>query len=273
MGRPILVCLSAIALLGCGGNQCPVDSSTDTDTIPTTTTSTTPVTTPTTNTNTTTPTTSTPGPFSKLRIVHVAPDLTAMDLYVNEAAIPVMNDLIHEDGTAYTDRPVGMFHFDYSLAGYDAINSLVEFDSPLFDQQWHSHAIVGVAGAYEVWTFDDDNRNVGVANIRIRWTHAAVGLGEIDLVEEFRGITVASDLSYGDSVVVTSTAGPTSIGVDLDDDGLVDWTFEEFDLGTDQLVNIYITDNGEPLIDQNKAFLIAHRDNGLTPRQDVIVVP
>ncbi len=273
MRRYNLDLLTFALLIGCGADKPNGDTGTSSTTTPnssTTSTETTQTNITETTTESTTETTTTADPFSKLRIVHLAADLGPTDLFINESSTQTMNALTHQDGTPFTDRPVGSFHFDYSLTGNDASNSLVEFDADLIDQVWHSHAIVGEQGAYQVWQYEDDFRNIGPGVVRIRWTHAALGLGEVDLLESYRDATIATDLAYGDSVVVNPTSGAMSVGIDLNNDGVADWTFRDFDFGDDTNVNIYLNDDGNPLVDGNTPFLIAHKRDGDTPRNDVV---
>ncbi len=205
-------------------------------------------------------------PTSHLRVIHVAPGHGPMDMIVNATLPPTLNALAYQDGTPWTDRQIDSFNFQFMETGQGLAGTIVEFDMDLLADTHHTFAIAGMPPNTQVLRFVDDPNGIFPMQIRLRWTHAAIGLGQLDVMQMNGGVVHAVDLDFGDTLVEDFDSGPMTIGVDATDDGLPEWTFQDFDLDPNTMVDIYIVND----CDGCTPYLTAHLPAGLTPIREVL---
>jgi subtilisin-like proprotein convertase family protein len=88
------------------------------------------------------------------------------------------------------------------------------------------------AGAVATMVIDDDISEVVTEDAaRVRATHVADTLGQIDIWDTVAGTALFSDIDFGTSSADTDVpTGEYTVGIDADDDGTSDYGFETVDL-------------------------------------------
>ena len=89
---------------------------------------------------------------------------------------------------------------------------------------------------------------------------------EVDIIDTLSNTTFAHDISLGQSVVIDVLAGPMDVGIDLDDDGVVDVLYESFELDANQVVHVSLTNHGPG----TPTFLVSHMNDGDTRIRTVV---
>lgn len=216
--------------------------------------------------------TATEGPIgsAKLRVIHVAPGQGPIDMFVNQGVVPVLQGLNRYDGTGWSERPTGTFTFGFTPENGNPATPLHTLPSVTLNADENHTFIVYTAedGGLSVLPVIDDASGIQPTEQRIRWTHVAPGLPAFDLVELSTQTPFVDDLAPGGTYVADYGAGPMTVGLDLDGDGVVEFVFESFNLaqsaGPGKMVDIQVVSElGVP-------FLIAYQPNGTVARRDVL---
>jgi len=201
--------------------------------------------------------------------MHVAPGIGDMDMIVNDGLPPTLDSLGFGSGTAWTDRPVDTFNFKFLEAGGGVDDAIVAFDDALLADTFHTFAIYDTPQDLKVMRLVDDPSGISPGQIRFRWTHTALGIGTLDVIQLNGAIQQAQDLAFGATTIGDFDAGVMTIGIDATDDGIPEWTFEEFDLAAETMVDLWIVNDCAGCT----PFLLAYQPNGNTPRRDAVTFP
>ena len=95
-------------------------------------------------------------------------------------------------------------------------------------------------------------------------THAAPDVPQVDIWEiTGEPVLLLENVDFGVSATLDVPSSALELGFDVDDDGVPDVTFSVPDLGGDQQVNVFASNEvmGAP-------FLLAHLPDGATARVD-----
>ena len=158
------------------------------------------------------------------------------------------------------------FNFKFLPTGLGVEDAIVTFDLDLLQDTFHTFAIFDQPPTVQVMRLVDDPDGIFPGQIRLRWTHAALGLGPLDVRQVNGDILHADDLDFGATTVDDFDSGVMTIGIDNTGDGVPEWVFTDFNLDPNSMVDLWIVNDCPGCT----PFLIAHQPNGNTPRRDVI---
>jgi hypothetical protein len=206
---------------------------------------------------------------AEIRVLHLGVDAPAVDIYVNGSETPAIEDLAFTDGTGYIPLPPATYTVDIAPADTSLAASVFQIDVDLAAQTSYSAVANGrlADASFGVGAFIDDADDIDAGDTRLRVTHYAPAVGQVDIYNLADDSVLLADVDYGGSAVLDVPAGAYRLGVDVDDDAVYDLVFSVPDLGGGNLVNVYAT-NEEPGADSGRVFLLAHLPDGSTARVD-----
>ncbi|MBX2803206.1 MAG: DUF4397 domain-containing protein [Myxococcales bacterium] len=213
---------------------------------------------------------------ARIRVMHLAPDVGVVDVFVDDGATPAFPDADFTDGTDYADLPPGTYDFDVSLDGDPATSPALTLGATLDEGVSYAAVAHGYAGgepAAALTAFVENSDDVPADTTRIHIVHAAADVGQVDVYDaNDTSAALVSDLDYGaDAADLDITPGALVVGIDVDDDpGTLEFTFDVPDLGN-QYVSVYAVNrqatDGGPL----DLALVAHLADGTTATLEPIV--
>ena len=192
-------------------------------------------------------------PISYLNFIHLFDGAPVVDVTFAGAASAdeaVFFDFTIGDDTGYLSAVSDTYEFDVWVD--DAyVATLPAFDA--MPDVAYSVVVYSDGGAPNAMVIEDDITEVATADAsRIRATHAADGVGQVDIWETVSGTALFEDLDFAaTSAGVDAVTGEYTFGIDADDDGVADYNFETIDTtGLEGYpVNAYAyLDNGLPLV-------------------------
>lgn len=206
---------------------------------------------------------------AQLRAIHLSPDAPAVDIFVNGGPDPVATDLSFSDGTPYLEVPAGVYDLQLAPAGQGigAAFTLASGVELAAGTAWTAVAY-NTLDRIAPMALQDDAGGLDAANIRVRVTHTAVGVGEVDVYELSNPAAPAlllENVPFGASAVLPDLpAGAYVIGLDVDDDGVHDVRYDLPALPGGTWVNVFAAQatDGAP-------YLVAQLPDGATPEVEI----
>ncbi|MCB1155267.1 DUF4397 domain-containing protein [bacterium] len=196
------------------------------------------------------------------RAVHVAPNVTEVDIYLDEDISPVQ-DLFYTGASGYVAVDATTHSVDVVPSGDSISDTIFTINNVDFaDDTDYTLATIGNIGSkYRVMTLQEDRSAVADNSTRVQAVHAADGVGSVDVWNVPDGGAASllfSDLSFaaasGFSVL---PSGSYTLGVDTNDDGSLEATYD-VTLKSADIVSLYVIfDGGIPRI-------VSVSDNGDT---------
>ncbi|MEM9192010.1 MAG: DUF4397 domain-containing protein [Myxococcota bacterium] len=196
-------------------------------------------------------------PTGALRVVHLLPDEGPVSVFVDGEAMALASGLAREGGTAELSVAAGTRALSVRRDGEAA-----DFFSTMVTIGEGERKSVAFYDEPPQRLVSDDNlARIPAGMVRVNLVHVAPGLGEVDLI--VGGTPLASDLAIAASAEVEIMPTALSLGVDTDDDAVIDVLFSLPSLTADALETVYVAQDsaGAP-------FLLAHRPDGTTLRID-----
>lgn len=201
---------------------------------------------------------------ARLRAMHLAPDVPAVDVFVDESDDPAFAGLRFSDGTSYATLDAGSYRLDVALTNDPTPVLTVE------------EAALDGAGSYTALAYQtdegpallllhDETYAAPSDAVRVRLVHAAAGVGAVDVYNMPRDgepARIAADLALGEGADPRDLpSGSHVFGLDIDRDGAVDLRYELPDLSEGIYVNLYaaVDREGTPI-------LVAQLPGGITAR-------
>ena len=200
---------------------------------------------------------------ARVRVLHLSPDAPAVDVFVNAGADATVSALAFEAGTDYLEVPAGTYDFQVAASGATAADAVLNIDGLALDADVSYTAVAyGALADISAMALVDDSEGIEAGNIRLQVSHAASGVGTVDIWELTGGSMLVEAFEYGATGTLDVPGGALELGLDLDADASPDVTFSVPDLGADVAVNVFA------VTDATGAFLLAQLPDGSTARVD-----
>jgi hypothetical protein len=195
---------------------------------------------------------------------HITATMT-IDIYLDDELVAAATDLPIEGGTDYALIPAGPHVAKVVLAGEPPDDAILEFPFDALADTNYSLATYGDELA--MLSVIDDPAGLDLDQVRMQLIHVAADLGQIDiyaLLDQGDIEPLFLDVDHETSTTQDIPAGAGAVGIDLDDDMVLDQVFSIPDLGANVLIDLYLVNEngGEPV------FLLAHLPDGTTMRID-----
>lgn len=199
-----------------------------------------------------------------VRLIHLSPDAGPVDVFLDGDATAVLSGVEFLDGTDYLALPVGSHTFGVAPAGLGVAGVVLEATVDVAADTNYSAAAYGTLanGTIAVAALVDDAGGLAATDMRLQVTHAADGVGQVDVWETNLAAQVIPDLDFGATEVLDVAAMALSIGLDATNDGVPEFTFQVPNLGAGSFVDVYA------VLDDSGPSLVAHLPDG-----SVAVVP
>ncbi len=201
----------------------------------------------------------------QVRVIHMSPDAPNVDVFVDGIDDPVVTDLSYPNTTAYLDLDVGTYTFRVSATGSSADDAVL-----VFEDVEVTTGLKLTAGAYnevaslEGFALVDDTEGLADTDIRVTVVHAAPAVGAVDIWEiSGEPVQLLDNVPFGASATLPDLPSQAYvIGVDVNEDGVPDLTWNIPALPGGTQANLYAANQGEDV------FLIAQLAEGATLRLD-----
>ena len=191
----------------------------------------------------------TPTDDALVRALHLAVNAPEVDVFVDGEG-PVVEGLVFRDSSDYLVVPAGDHTLEISQAGMPADQALVT--SMLMLDASTRYTVVAIgdfeetmgAPGLEVISIVDDDQGIDPGSVRITVVHAAPAVGEVDayeITDPMNPMLLVENAQFGMvSTLPDVPAGALEIGIDVDDDMMMDVTFSIPDAGLGGMqVNAY----------------------------------
>ncbi len=189
------------------------------------------------------------------RVIHLSPDAPEVDVFVDEGDDPVVSDLAFLEGTTYLSLDPGTYSFQVAPTGDAAEDAVLEVeDLTLEGGTDYSVVAYGFLDEIAALALVDDPSGLEAGSVRLQVSHVADGVETVDLLAG--EAVLIEGLAYGETESLDVASGALDLGLDVGQDGTVDFTFSVPDLGADHLVNVFA------VLDAEGPFLVAHLPDG-----------
>jgi hypothetical protein len=181
---------------------------------------------------------------AQVRVLHLAA-AGPVDLYVDTNEAPAVEDLVFLQATAFLPVNAGARTFEIAPQNTTRADAVLALFPTLLPERGHTAFAYGrvvddrILGDF----FEDSDEGLASDAIRVRAIHAAADVGEVDILNVTDPSDVQalfSDVPYGAiSETQDIPAGTYSIGLDVDNDGVADLTFDLPAVSGGSVVNIF----------------------------------
>jgi hypothetical protein len=196
-----------------------------------------------------------PAPVARIRVLHLSRDAGTVDVNANGAAL--VTGVSFTEGSTYIAVAPG----DYTLdIGPGVLSTPV---LPLAANTFYTAVAFDDLASLQALALTDDLGAPAAGNIRVRVIHAAVGVGQVDVLD-VTGMPAAlfSDVDFGAATAEAEiAAGTYSIGIDTDDDGTAELTYDLPALAAGTIVNVFAVKDTDDTV-----FLLAQFSNSAVAR-------
>ena len=206
-------------------------------------------------------------PQGGIRVLHLSPDAPNVDVFVNGNDEPAITNLAFGDGTGTIELPAGNYRFDVSATGAprsEAVITVEEFEL----ERDRNYTIIAFDSLSMIkpLVVEDDFSEVSGDNIRARAIHVAANVREVDVYQVPEGglrTILAQNVGFGvASDNLSLPARAYTIGLDIDNDSVVDIDYALPSLPAGTIANVYAVS------DLLNVFLVAQFADGSTARID-----
>lgn len=201
----------------------------------------------------------------QVRVIHMSPDAPSVDVFVDGIDAAVVTDLSFPNTTAYLDLDVGTYTFRVSATGTSADDAVLVFeDVDVTDGLQLTAGAFNNVADLEGFALVDDTEGLADTDIRVTVIHAAPAVGAVDIWEiSGEPAKLLDNVPFGASATLPDLAAQAYvIGVDVDEDGVPDLSWDIPALPGGTQANLYAANQGE------EVFLIAQLAEGATIRLD-----
>lgn len=189
---------------------------------------------------------------AQLRVVHLSPEAPAVDVFANGGTPALITNLAFGSLEKIT-VPAATYDVDVSATGATPDDAVLEIDGVTLVGGTTTTAVAyGTLTDLRALAFVDNAETVPGGQVRYRISHTAAGVPTVDVWELTSGTKLLDNVAYGDSAVVEAAAGALVIGLDIDEDGSPDATFDVPALGDGIDVNVFA------IADEEGPKLVAH---------------
>ncbi len=189
-----------------------------------------------------------------IRVLHLSPDAPNVDVLANGAL--GVEDLEFTRGTAFIELPPDTYTFDVTATGQ--ADAVISAELDLASEDAFTAVAFDSVANLQLLVLPEDRSPVA-NGARIRLVHAAVGVGEVDVLNADNNDILLADVAFGAaSGQFPAPAGVHSFGLDLDDDANPELVFDLPELPNGASANIFA------VTDTEGAFLLVQLADGTT---------
>lgn len=196
---------------------------------------------------------------SWVQIVHLSPDAPNVDVWVDGDG-PQLTNVPYLAATPSYNVTPGQYSVDISATG--SADPVLSGTGRVQPMSAYTLAVWNDLANLSAAPLQNDIDGLAPGNIRLQVTHAAVGVGTVDLWELSTGTKLIDGFDFGATDRLDVPAGALDLGLDLDADAVPDVTFQVPELGADTLVNVFA------IADTDGVALYAVYLDGMTARVD-----
>jgi hypothetical protein len=206
-----------------------------------------------------------PGSIARLRVLHLSPNAPAIDAYLN-GQTRVVSGVAFSAGSNPTEVTAGRSDFQVTASGSPATSAVATLSKVLLeaDRDYTAFAF-GKLAAIQVNAVEDTTQGLASNNVRVRVTHAADGVGPVNVYQVPATGAVApvvENLRYGTSApTVDLPPEAFVVGLDVNADKTPDLLFEIPALPKGTVVNVFAV-----LDEVGAPFLLAQLGGSTTVR-------
>jgi hypothetical protein len=198
--------------------------------------------------------------------VHLSPNAPDVDVYVDGSL--AFSGITFAWGTEYADVEPGERRVDVAAAGMPASTAVLSVDGlPLEVGKSYTVVAYDRVESIAALALEDSYDALPPGNIRVRAIHTASGVGDVDVWAMAPGASwtrLADDLGFGTATDFADVpAGAYVLGLDVDDDGVPDLTFDLPGLVSGTVANVFAAAD-----DAGAVFLLAQLRDGNAVRVD-----
>lgn len=189
-----------------------------------------------------------------VRVLHLSPDAPNVDVFAN-GALGVEN-LEFTRGTAFLELPPDVYMFDVTATGQT--EAVISAQLELASEDAFTVVAFDSVANLQLLVLPEDRSPIA-NGARIRLVHAAVGVGEVDVLNADTNEVLLDDVAFGAATgQFAAPAGVHSFGLDLDDDANPELIFDLPELPNGASANIFA------VTDDEGAFLLVQLADGTT---------
>ncbi|MEQ8279254.1 MAG: DUF4397 domain-containing protein [Deltaproteobacteria bacterium] len=190
----------------------------------------------------------------EIRVLHLSPDAPNVDVFAN-GALGVEN-LEFTRGTAFIELPPDDYTFDVTATGQT--DAVISAELALASDTAFTAVAFDSVANLQLLVLPEDRSPV-TNGARIRVVHAAVGVGEVDVLNADDNSILLDDVGFGAATAqFEAPAGVHAFGLDLDDDANPELIFDLPELPNGASANIFA------VTDEVGAFLLVQLSDGTT---------
>lgn len=200
----------------------------------------------------------------ELRVLHLSPNAPPVTPLVDGNNL--YNEIAFSQSTGYVTVGSDTATLDVTLDGTlnsSALSAELALD---FGKRYTAVAFDNVSNLSATY-FADDAAGLPAGQIRVRAIHGAPGVGQVDIYameDDGSQALILPDVNFGDvAAPLDLPAGAYTLGVDVNDDLLVDVIFALPELTSGTLANVYVTQDADGTV-----FALAQLDGDVTARID-----
>ncbi len=205
-------------------------------------------------------------PSSSIRFLHASPDAEGVDIYINGVG-PVLTNVFFTNASSYFSIDPDAVTIDIVPAGDPLANSVLNLaDLPVVENEFYTAAVINELSSIEGLLLEDDLSAPPAGDFRARAVHAATGVSDVDVLAIGPPNSVLfSDLLFAsESVYGLLDEGQYTIGLDLNNDVLPEYTYELPFIGEGNVRNIFAVRGFE------EPFLLIQDDDSTVTRIDAV---
>jgi hypothetical protein len=187
-------------------------------------------------------------PLAQVRVLHLSPGAPAVDVWVN-GSDRVAEGISQLGGTFWVDVESGFSDVSIVVAGGDPRGAVL-VDEHVTLQPHESYTIVlsGGAGSLDLRIMLEPSVQMSEGGVRLRAISTATSLDEVDLwsiPESGSRAELFRDLAYWDvSPWLDLPQRTFRLGLDVDDDAVLDSLFEMPAISSESATTIFVADDG-----------------------------
>jgi hypothetical protein len=181
-----------------------------------------------------------------IRVMHLGVDVAAVNVYANDGADAVVPGLEYQGLAGYITVPAAVYDFDVSLAPDGPEDSVLPIDG--VDLTAGSVSTVVAYGQVTTGVYaallNDDSNGVGFDTVRLNILHGGYDVGEVDVwnvTDPMAPSPIAENVSLGGVATVDVPEGSYLIGIDSNDDGIPELTYDTGMLMGGQTIDVIAT--------------------------------
>jgi hypothetical protein len=189
-------------------------------------------------------------PSTSVRVLHLSPDAGAVDVWANGS--PALSGVGFGQGSGWIDLDAGDWTFDVVPAGGTLDDAALTVDLSLASDTFTTAVAFGEVADLRGLALDEDDRDLGEGDIRVRAIHAAAIVGEVDIWEVSdpdSPIALYEDMGFGAvGGSLDLPADAYSLGFDLDDDASPDVIFDVPELPAGTVANVFAVADADDVV-------------------------